>query len=56
MVPEIGSIDLYAATAQARQIIFARHWTAVGTHTVRIANVATVGRPIIDCDGFAVLR
>lgn len=52
----VGSIDLYAATAQARQIIFARHWTAVGTHTVRIANVATVGRPIIDCDGFAVLR
>jgi hypothetical protein len=52
----IGSIDLYAATAQARQIVFAWHWTSLGTHLIRIENVATAGRPIIDCDGYAVLR
>lgn len=52
----IGSVDLYAASRESRRIIFARHWTAFGTHTVRIVNVATSGRPWIDDDGFAVLR
>jgi hypothetical protein len=52
----IGSIDLFAASAEARRIVFARHWTTVGTHTLRIVNAATVGRPWIDVDGFAVLR
>jgi hypothetical protein len=52
----IGSIDLFAASAGARQIVFARHWTSVGTHTLRIVNAATSGRPTIDVDGFAVLR
>lgn len=52
----VGSIDLFAASPEARRIVFARHWTTVGTHTLRIVNVATVGRPWIDVDGFAVLR
>ncbi|HEX2756060.1 MAG TPA: hypothetical protein VHM48_11380 [Candidatus Limnocylindrales bacterium] len=52
----IGSIDLFATSPEARRIVFARHWTSVGTHTLRIVNVATSGRPWIDVDGFAVLR
>jgi hypothetical protein len=52
----IGSIDLGATTPQPRVIVFARHFSSVGTHVLRIVNVATIGRPMIDVDGIAVLH
>lgn len=52
----VATVDLYAATGQTRRIVFARHWTAAGTHTIRIVNAATSGRPWINDDGFELLR
>ena len=52
----VGSVDLFAASPEARRIVFVRHWASAGTHRVRIVNVATSGRPVIDVDGFAILR
>jgi hypothetical protein len=52
----ITTVDLFAAAAQPRTIVFARHWSSVGTHVVRIVNQATTGRPLIDVDGVAVLH
>jgi hypothetical protein len=52
----VRTIDLYAGSTQARRIVFAWSWRTVGTHTVRIVNVATAGRAWIDVDGFAYLH
>ncbi|MFN8628791.1 MAG: hypothetical protein U0838_00245 [Chloroflexota bacterium] len=50
------TVDLAAAGDDPCRIVFRRHWSAVGTHTIKIVVVGTVGRPAVDIDGFVVLR
>lgn len=52
----IATVDLEAGTAQPARLVFRRHWSTVGTHTIRIVGNGTTGRPIISVDGFAILR
>ena len=49
-------VDLWAATAVARQVVYRAHWTTKSTHTVRIRVLGTAGRPTVGLDGFIVLR
>lgn len=51
-----ATIDLYSATPQPRRVAFRLHWSTVASRTIRIVNLGTSGRPLIDIDGLAVLR
>jgi len=46
------TVSLYSSTYKAKQIVFATSWSANGTHTIRVVNLATAGHPRIDVDGF----
>jgi hypothetical protein len=52
----VATIDLTATSWKARQIVYTKHWSSVGTHTIKIVNLATSGRRMIDLDGFVTLR
>lgn len=52
----IKTIDLYAPSAQARQVVFTRSWAQAGTHTIEIRVVGTSGRPRTDVDAFVVIN
>jgi len=51
----VSTVDLYAATNQNKAVVFAKNWSANGTHTIKIVCLATSGRPRIDLDGFVRL-
>jgi hypothetical protein len=46
------TISEYASTYSAEPIVYAAHWGANGTHTIKIVNLATSGHPRIDVDAF----
>ena len=50
-----STVDLAAPAATSRQLVFTRTWGSVGTHTIRLVNVGTIGRPVAIIDGFASL-
>ena len=52
----VKTIDLRSATRIDREVVYQRTWSAVGSHTIRIVNLGTSGRPRIDLDGFGVVR
>ncbi|MGN6378103.1 MAG: hypothetical protein ACTHNU_04065 [Gaiellales bacterium] len=52
----IKTVDLHGSGIVRRQIVFVRTFTSAGTHTIRIVNQATSGRPIVDVDAMLVLR
>ena len=43
-----------AVAVAPRAIVFRRHWSTVRTHTLRIVVEGTIGRPIVNVDGFIV--
>jgi subtilisin family serine protease len=49
-----GTWDLYSATTQARAIALAWKASAPETHTLKIVDQATAGRPNIDVDAFVL--
>ena len=49
------SVDLHASSGQSRAIVFARNWSTVGTHTLKIVVAGTAGRPRVDVDAFVRL-
>jgi hypothetical protein len=51
-----ATIDLSAPTEMPAGVVFRRHWTVRAAHAVRIVVEGTAGRPVVDVDGFAVLR
>lgn len=51
-----ATIDLHAATLQARFVAYAATWSSVGTHSIRVVVVGTAGRPRVDLDAFEILR
>ncbi len=52
----VQTIDLSAGTIKQRQIVFAKSWSSVGTHTIRIEVLGQPStRPRIDVDGLIVI-
>lgn len=51
-----ATIDLNAATTTYRYVAFTKTWSSVGTHTIKVVAVGTVGRPRVDVDAFGVIR
>jgi hypothetical protein len=52
----VATVDLYAPTIEYRRTVWARSFSASGTHTIRIEGLGTSGRPRIDVDAFLILR
>lgn len=52
----ITTVDTRLDQVLPRRLVFRRHWSSVGTHTIRIVVSGTAGRPTISLDGFAILR
>ena len=50
-----GSVSLRATSSHSRAIVFARNWTSVGTHTLKIVVAGTAGHPRVDIDAFVRL-
>jgi hypothetical protein len=53
---KVANVDTYASTTKVRQVLFAKTYTAIGTHTFTIRPLATAGRPAVELDGFAMRR
>jgi hypothetical protein len=51
-----ATIDLQAATLQAKFVAYSASWSTVATHSLRIVVVGTAGRPRVDLDAFELLR
>ena len=51
-----ATIDLRAGSMQPSRVVWRRTWAQVGTHTVRIRALGTVGRPRVEIDAFVILR
>lgn len=51
-----ATINLYSVKSQARIVVFARNWSVVGTHTIKVVVLSTAGHPRVDLDSFIVLR
>ena len=53
----VTTINTAASTTAYRQLLFARSWSAAGTHSIRLVVVGgTAGHARIDLDAFALLR
>ena len=52
----ISTVDLRHDANLPARLVFRRHWSAVGTHTIRIVVSGTTTRPLVSLDGFAILR
>ncbi|MEU4622512.1 Ig-like domain-containing protein [Actinoplanes sp. NPDC023801] len=50
-----GTVDLYSASAKARQMVFTRTWPSAGKHTITLVNLATKGHPKAGVDAVALL-
>jgi hypothetical protein len=52
----MATVDLHSTSTLWRRIVFSKAWSASGTHTIRVVNLATAGHPRIDLDALVVLR
>lgn len=52
----IKTVDTRHDQNLPRRLVFRKHWSSVGTHTIRIVVSGTSGRPTVSLDGFAILR
>ena len=52
----VTTVNLNSATAFYGRTVFTKTWTAIGTHTIKIVNLASAGHPAVDVDAFMVLR
>jgi hypothetical protein len=50
----IGTVDSYAPTTTARDVLFAKSFTTIGTHHFAIKARGTADRPDVILDGFAM--
>jgi subtilisin family serine protease len=46
----VKSISLYSATTKTRLVVFARNWSSVGLHTIKVVVSGTNGHPRVDID------
>jgi hypothetical protein len=57
---KVKTVDLYAATTQARKVVFAKGWPASGNHVLEVKvlgtkNASSSGK-LVDVDAFVALR
>ncbi|HEX2756793.1 MAG TPA: glycoside hydrolase family 25 protein [Candidatus Limnocylindrales bacterium] len=50
-----GSVSLHATAGHSRAIVFARNWSGIGSHTLRIVVAGTAGHARVDVDAFVRL-
>ena len=50
------TIDLQSSTVKPRQIVYRYHWSSSAAHTIKVVAEGTVGRPLINVDGFVYFR
>jgi hypothetical protein len=50
-----ATINLHAATAQARKVVFTRRWPMDGAHTIKVVARGTAGHPLVDVDELLVV-
>jgi hypothetical protein len=50
-----GTVDLYASTTTHRYVAYAKTWSSLGTHTIKVVSVGTP-YPRVDVDAFGVIR
>jgi hypothetical protein len=52
----VATIDTHSASMLYRRVVFARTWSTLGTHTLRVVAVGSAGHPRVDLDALEVLR
>jgi hypothetical protein len=52
----VATVDLRSPTAGSRSVLYAYTWSASGSHSLRIENLATAGSPRADVDAFLVVK
>ena len=48
----VATINLYASSTSARELVFAKTWASARTRTIEIRIRGTLGHPRVDVDGF----
>jgi hypothetical protein len=51
----VATVDLRASKNLARQVVWTYTWPTAGTHTVKVVNVGTKGRPTVTVDALLTL-
>lgn len=51
-----ATVDTYAEATTNRRVVFSRTWSGYGSHTIRLVNLGTEGRPRAELDAFEVVR
>ena len=52
----VATVNTYSQATVHRRIVFARTWSAVGTHTLRIVVAGTAGHARVDLDALEIVR
>ena len=52
----VATVNTYSKATLHRRIVFARTWSAVGTHTLRIVVVGTAGHARVGLDALEIVR
>jgi hypothetical protein len=52
----VATVNAHSKATLHRGIVFARGWSAVGTHTLRIVVVGTAGPARVDLDALEMVR
>lgn len=50
----VKTIDTYASSTRYRQPFAIKSWSTIGSHKVKVVNLATSGRPRFELDGLAI--
>lgn len=50
-----ATVNLNAAAASWKQVVYWFNWTANGTHTIKVVGLGTAGHPSVDVDAFVRL-
>ncbi|MFJ7159537.1 N-acetylmuramoyl-L-alanine amidase [Streptomyces sp. NPDC101118] len=53
---KVATVDLKSDTVKYRDAIFTKSWTTAGTHTLKVVNAGTAGRPTVTTDGVVHLK
>jgi hypothetical protein len=51
----VRTVNLHAAGAHPRRIVFEQHWATSGAHSITIEVLGTAGHPRVDVDAFLLI-
>jgi subtilisin family serine protease len=52
----VGTVSAYRSSSQSRMVLFARNWSASGSHKVKLILTGTSGHPRFDIDAFGYMQ